>query len=294
MKEIEDEKKEALIDGSSPVRDEGSPLKEGGSSRELETEHATDFDRIIDRGRMTTTVRKSTKRAKPVPQAEPPKRPTVAQGIKNMFKYLCDKKLSLMLLWFISNGTLVAVYSGFLPSFINISAMKTETDDESDADFYTDLVMICFGVGEAVGGIAIGAILDKMGNRFGIVLTFIYMVIHWVLIFVGLFLLEYNALWFIAALFTGLADSSHTTTNTSLLGTEYKGRKEPFAVFRFCRGIGGLVFFLLETGLDEEGLLSKIFMILVAVVYVVGFALTWGFPVTPPKKKEAPPKQVKA
>ncbi len=162
-----------------------------------------------------------------------------------MFKYLCDKKLSLMLLWFIGNGTLVAVYSGFFPFFVDLSAGYSEGFNDSKQEYYTDLVMILFGVGEAVGGISIGAILDKMGNRFGIVLSFIYMMISWVLIFVNLFILRYNALWWIAALFTGLADSSHTTTNISLLGTEYKGKKEPFAVFRFCRGVGGLVFFIL-------------------------------------------------
>lgn len=163
-----------------------------------------------------------------------------------MFKFLCDKKLSLMLLWFISNGVLVALYSGYLPFFIDLSAGYSKGFDDSEQEYYTDLAMILFGVGEAAGGIAIGAILDKMGNRFGLILTFIYMVISWILIFVASLILRYNALWYIAALFTGLADSSHTTTNTSLLGTEYKGKKEPFAVFRFCRGIGGLVFFILE------------------------------------------------
>ena len=154
--------------------------------------------------------------------------------------------------------------------------------------------MILFGVGEAVGGIAIGAILDKMGNRFGIILTFIYMVISWVLIFVAIFVLRYNALWYIAALFTGLADSSHTTTNTSLLGTEYKGKKEPFAVFRFCRGIGGLVFFILEAFLEHEGWRSYGFMIAVAVIYVVGFIMTFAFKLTPPRRAPPPPKEVKA
>ena len=239
-------------------------------------------------------VRKSTKRAKPVPQVEPPKRPSVAQGIKNMFKFLCDKKLSLMLIWFISNGVLVAVYSGFLPYFVDLSAGYSYGFNDKDQEFYTDLVMILFGVGEAVGGIAIGAILDKMGNRFGIILTFIYMIISFVLIFVGIFILKYDALWYIAALFTGLADSSHTTTNTSLLGTEYKGKKEPFAVFRFCRGIGGLVFFILEAFLEHEGWKSYGFMIAVAVIYIVGFIMTFSFPLTPPRRQQPPaPKAVK-
>ena len=49
-----------------------------------------------------------------------------------MFKFLCDKQLSLMLIWFISNGTLVALYSGFLPYFVDLSAGYTYGFNDSD------------------------------------------------------------------------------------------------------------------------------------------------------------------
>lgn len=67
------------------------------------------------------------------------------------------KTASPLLLWFTCNGITVAVYSGFLPFFIDLSVGKDTSTDE----FYGDVVMILFGIGEAVGGITIGFILDR-------------------------------------------------------------------------------------------------------------------------------------
>lgn len=102
-----------------------------------------------------------------------------------MFTYLCSKRLAPLLLWFTCNGIIVAVYSGFLPFFIDLSVGKDTSTDE----FYGDIVMILFGVGEAFGGITIGFILDKCGNRFGIVLTFLYAIISLSFILADLFIL---------------------------------------------------------------------------------------------------------
>ena len=121
---------------------------------------------------------------KPVPK-EPPKRPSVLQGLKGMFSYLCSKRLAPLLLWFTCNGIIVAVYSGFLPFFIDYSVGKDTSTDE----FYGDIVMILFGIGEAVGGISIGYFLDKCGNRFGIVLTFIYAIVSLSFLLSDLFIL---------------------------------------------------------------------------------------------------------
>ena len=90
--------------------------------------------------------------------------------------------------------------------------------------------MCGLGVGEIIGGIAMGIIVDKIGAKKSCFVNMFLIVIQTVLVCVYIELDNYSFLAYIMTFFWGLQDSAVSIHLDAILGFEFESNKEPFAI----------------------------------------------------------------
>jgi len=93
------------------------------------------------------------------------------------------------------------------------------------------LAMTAFGVGEVVGGLSIGYLIDNKGAKFVVVTNVIIMaaMVFVTLFFAGLF--TFNPLAFVMTFLWGVQDGGVNTHCFEMLGFEFENNYEPYSIF---------------------------------------------------------------
>jgi predicted MFS family arabinose efflux permease len=125
-------------------------------------------------------------------------------------------------------GISIAVYTGLIVPII----YDTLPDEDSDSyKFELSMLAMCsLGVGEIVGGIGMGIIVDKIGSKKSVWVNVVLIILQTILVAAFVYIDEYNALAYIMTFVWGLSDSSISIHLDSILGFEFESNKEPFAV----------------------------------------------------------------
>ena len=145
-------------------------------------------------------------------------------------------------------GVVLAVYSALLVPLIS-NTVNGDDDKKLTKALYW---MIIFGCGEVSGALIISRIIDKFGNRTGVI-TATLVVVCTVAVTVYTHSRErYDVLWFLVALAWGLSDSQTNTVWSTICNSEFETTIEPFAILKFVQSIVVCGVVILESEIKKE------------------------------------------
>ena len=163
------------------------------------------------------------------------------------FKKLILSKRMLYLLPEISwTGVSLAIYTGLLvPMIVQTLPNESHNEQLKKAMF----CMTALGVGEIVGGLIIGIVIDQLGNRYASWASLIAVITQTLVLCSFLVHNEYGTLAFLASFVWGVQDSIVNTHLNQILGFEFKDHVFPYSVFNFVQCFTVFVFMFIESQL---------------------------------------------
>ncbi len=93
--------------------------------------------------------------------------------------------------------------------------------------------MCGLGVGEIVGGIGMGVIVDKIGAKKSALINSALIGIQTLIVCLYIKIDEYSFLAYVMTFMWGVSDSSVSIHLDAILGFEFESNKEPFAIGNF-------------------------------------------------------------
>jgi len=91
--------------------------------------------------------------------------------------------------------------------------------------------MIFLGVGECLGSIGSGFVIDYIGSKNTLVLNAVMIAINGLVLAASTNSLKYNYLSFLMCFLWGIQDSISMSNTMQILGFEFETESEPFGVF---------------------------------------------------------------
>jgi len=197
------------------------------------------------------------------------------QKTKVSFQLLVSKQMFPLLPFMFFTGLVISYYAGVLPNLVSLSVVGSNSEKDSKSAY----AMIVFGVGESLGGLSVGKLIDLKGRKFGLVLELVFCLTACVLAFIQAYVDTYTALCFFTALFWGFTDSAGGTAMNSILGTEFTLKVEPFAVNKIVQSIGafvGFIVFAFFKDLDDIKIITGIMAALLVLTTLFAFTFKFG------------------
>jgi len=135
--------------------------------------------------------------------------------------------------------------------------------------------MIVFGIGEVLGAILIGKLIEKTNNKSSVFWVTILVMITCVTTAFQHSRQTYDFVWFGVTFLWGLCDSTINTTINSICGIEFGSKIEPFAITKFVQAVVACVFLIAESNIkDSEHLdIQRWYMISIGVYTAFACAL---------------------
>ena len=139
-------------------------------------------------------------------------------------------------------GISIAYWSGLVVIIVGRTIPDEDEDVQLTAGLYALSVL---GVGEMVGSLLMGQIVDKLTNKLGCITNMINVILVWLISFE---MIRVEEPGFIVYLFTfawGFMDGAVNTHTTQILGFEFDTAQDPFSVFTFVQALGTVAFQLI-------------------------------------------------
>eukprot|EP00347_Sterkiella_histriomuscorum_P005421 403356681 len=165
------------------------------------------------------------------------------QEVKAIIDLMFSKKMMILLPQVFWTGISLAVYTGLLVPII------TDTipgDDDNDKFMKSMFAMVALGVGEMVGGLFIGQIIDRYGNRKAAVANVVLILIQTGITITYIVIYEYSWLAFLMTFAWGFADSANCTHTSEMLGFEFDNNSQPYSIDNLGQAIGAFTFEIIE------------------------------------------------
>ncbi|CDW79190.1 major facilitator superfamily protein [Stylonychia lemnae] len=170
--------------------------------------------------------------------------PTFWSDIKSVLILLVSKKMRPLVPQLCWTGVSIAVYTGILLPII------TDTLDDKDTSHKFELsmlAMVSLGVGEIVGAIGMGMIVDKIGSKKSCWVNIFLVILQTLAVLLFLYIDEYNWIAFMMTFLWGVQDSSISIHLDAILGFEFETNKEPFACDILMESITAFSFEILQS-----------------------------------------------
>lgn len=129
-----------------------------------------------------------------------------------------SKKMRLLLPQVFWTGISLAVYTGLLVPLITDTISG---DDDNDKFMKSLFAMVALGVGEMIGGLFIGQIIDRYGNKKAAIANVVLILIQTGITIIYIVIYEYSWLAFLMTFSWGFADSANCTHTSEMLGFEF-------------------------------------------------------------------------
>ncbi len=147
------------------------------------------------------------------------------------------RPLILQICW---TGVSISIYTGLIVPIVYSSIQYKSPHDPDPIPYSSQeifkksmMVMIGLGVGEIIGGILMGVIVDIIGAKKSSFINCGLILMQTVLVVAYIKLDDYDGYTWLAYLMTfawGLQDSSVSIHLDAILGFEFTSNKEPFAI----------------------------------------------------------------
>lgn len=108
------------------------------------------------------------------------------------------------------------------------------------------LAMIFLGIGEIVGGLFNGQVIDKLGNRASTYVNLVLIVIQTLVTVTFIHVGVFSELAFVMTFIWGLQDSASNIQAQEILGFEFESNSTPFSVFNLVQSGAVLLIAIIE------------------------------------------------
>mmetsp|Transcript_34919 Transcript_34919/g.33963 ORF Transcript_34919/g.33963 Transcript_34919/m.33963 type:complete len:224 (-) Transcript_34919:26-697(-) len=179
------------------------------------------------------------------------------------------------LMW---TGMSISIYTGILVPTIYDTMPVDYTDNEK---FQASmLAMIYLGVGEVIGGIFMGLLIDKYGCKNCTYINILNVLVASSLVAIYMYNNRYSWMAYAMTFFWGWQDSFISIHIDSILGFEFPTTKEPFSVDSFMESLTVFSFEVVNSMIDgRESRIAYIF--LVGMVGIISNYMTLYFKFRP-------------
>jgi len=166
---------------------------------------------------------------------------SLQQSCLAMARLTVDSRFRLLVPQLLWTGVSISYFSGLLLTLLTLS-----TPSLRDAL----LAHAAFGLGEILGGLLIGFVVDKLGSKRAILLNLSLLLSTFGLTTGYLTMLRFNALAIFMCLLWGMQDSGVNTQVQEMLGFEFESATTlHFAVYNLCQCLACFAFQLVQVGL---------------------------------------------
>eukprot|EP00347_Sterkiella_histriomuscorum_P021544 403333605 len=172
------------------------------------------------------------------------------KDVERVYKLLISKRMLIFLPQLLWIGVSIAIYSGLLVTIIQTSL--TDVTNINKKNEKSMLALVAFGVGEIVGAMIIGQIVDRMNSTIASFFNVLFIAITTVLTIIFLIYQEYNWFTFVMAFMWGLEDGSVNTHALEMLGFEFDDNTDPFAIFSMFEAFAVFIFQIIQSRLDDR------------------------------------------
>lgn len=128
-----------------------------------------------------------------------------------------------------------AIYAGSLVVLMNQTMNSDWSDNKKTQNSL--FAMIGLGVGEIVGSIVCGKILDKWNQKAGLIYDMIITAIAFAFLITYNEVRNYGVVTYFMTFFWGLQDAAINTIINVILGFEFESKIIPFSVFKFLQSL---------------------------------------------------------
>lgn len=238
-----------------------SPLNTPHIQNRLSTESA--YDTIL---MSSTDVFSQHPQVKPVT--------SFIQEIKEYFRFMFQKRMLYILPSISWTGISISIYTGLLIPIIVSTLVDSDENDKLMKSFFA---MVSLGVGEIVGGLAIGYVIDKVGNKLTSIISIASIILQTIVVITYIGLNQFGFLAFAMTFLWGVQDSIINTHLAEILGFEFKCSIKPFLVFNFVQCWTAFLFLIIESFVKTKTHLI-IFMIFSNTLGILTCLLSAYFP----------------
>jgi hypothetical protein len=197
------------------------------------------------------------------PQKKEEEIPPITESIGKFIDTFRNRRMVFLFPVMFSTGTVIAFYTTVIARIVQ-EAYPEESQEEINE--LTAFIFVAQGAAELIGGVAIGKIIDKFHKTYSLNLSNLLIQSAIVISF-----LAYYQASYIGGIFSGIlwgfAEVSVNTISTSLIGSDFDGISEGFAMYKFFQCAGVIVGISLNILLGQSNM--HILILLFAFIQLV-------------------------
>eukprot|EP00347_Sterkiella_histriomuscorum_P004956 403358441 len=171
------------------------------------------------------------------------------EDTRQTFNLLISKRMRKVIVFMMWSAFSQSTFTG---SFVNLISLTMKDKGWSDNKqlAMSLYAMIPLGIGEIIGSLLMGKIMDIYGQKKGIIVCGINLIIAMILVFAYIIHYQFGALTFIFPFFWGLQDSGINNILNCTLGFEFDSKSIPFSVSNFVQPLFLFLFMIAQSYLE--------------------------------------------
>jgi predicted MFS family arabinose efflux permease len=133
------------------------------------------------------------------------------EGVGNVFRLMIDKKMLHLTLYLLWSGCSIAYWQGIIPPILKLQLNSSDDEGLSENELTSKALqgMILLGVGECLGSLGSGFIIDAIGSKKTCILNVVLIVLCAIVVTMSTNSLKYNSLSFIMCFLWGVQDATN-------------------------------------------------------------------------------------
>ena len=171
-------------------------------------------------------------------------------------------------------GLIGAIVAGFIPKVV------ANIVEQEDKLIKVINCLFVFGIGQIVGSVTIGKVIDKLGDRFAILFIMAVSISSFVTMLFAHLLESFTFFWYISSFALGVTGVWMNTYNGVVVGSEFEKQSEAFGCMNFSQSYIVFLVLIAESLIKhpDQILEQRLFIIVCGVFGIVGCLIALTFP----------------
>ena len=165
-------------------------------------------------------------------------------------------------------GISIAYWSGLIGPTVVRSLPNASVNAQLSASLYAISML---GVGEMVGGLLMGQVVDKLGSRIGVIINVLTIIFACSVTFWEIASNKYSWVTFLYTFAWGFSDGAINTHSNQMMGFEFETSSDPFSIFNSVQAVAIFSFMMLQSLLDTQN--SRDLNIYTGIVMLLGILM---------------------
>jgi MFS family permease len=148
------------------------------------------------------------------------------------------------------SGISLSIYTGLLVPMV-VTTIPNETENQQMMKSLFSMVTL--GIGEIVGSLFMGQVIDKLGNKYSSSLNVLAVTIQTLVTLLFLYRNKFSLMVFGMTFLWGFADAGVNTHLSEILGFEFDNNVEPYSIFNLVQSLSTFVMLMGEAFVKTRG-----------------------------------------